>query len=275
MVIGTPNEYGTQREVADGYNFFYGTPSQQAAILSSSNWFANAGAGYIKNIWPAFYKWATSCAGHGTPCGVRGLAAYEGGYTAPTRGGDQTLRFSSATRSRPCVLNMTSNGAVAGMPVSISGANPSGYNGTFIVGANPTSTTIPLLDSDGVTPFDCSGLGSLASGTLTYTGSANYINYMRNMSYVSPALETAQKDIYDSSTRLAVPGCHNLTSLIRMSSKRDGWRWGMTSTGIFPLVRAVRARSPENADTWRYCQGTVSGRSDFSMVPAFLPVPQP
>ena len=162
-----------------------------AAYLDTSN------SGYITKIWPAFYKWATNCAGHGTPCGVRGLVVYEGSYQAQLTN-DETLSIGSANRASPCVINTKLNGAVAGMPIEISRANPSGYDGKYVVGSNPTPTTIPLLQSDGRTPFDCSGLNALVSGSLTYIGSGNYLNYMRNMSYASPSLEVAQKKMYEA-----------------------------------------------------------------------------
>ena len=308
-------EAGEQQEGADAYKFFYGETSEQENIMSS--FWASALNPYQQDtlgtldqvVWPAFYKWATSCAGHGSPCGVKGLVAYEGGYSQPLIGADQTLHVDSANNGSPCVLNTTTtvggvyindgrgsgwldrtpgtffsatvnlpmggtlinvpgapkilgyydyqnrnykhgyalsgsqylapttvvvaaNGAVPGMPVKISHASGSGSGtawvslnregGTsFIIGPYPTLGAIPLLNPDG-SNFDCSGYQTLTGLTLTYTGSANYINYLRNMSYISPQAESYTEQLYDAFYKYGGAGASQL-NVANPNSVGTGW----------------------------------------------------
>jgi len=108
---------------------------------------------------------------------------------------------------------IASNGAIAGMPVQItnaSGGSWSSINGrTFVVGANPTQRAIPLT-IDGTKPFDCSSLGTLSSLKLTYIGSSDYVNFLRDRSYASPQISSVQKAFYNDFFKFGGGGASQL-----------------------------------------------------------------
>lgn len=107
------------------------------------------------------------------------LGFYEGGYNIVLASTDLTQTVTSATYASEAVL--TVGGCVAGMPVSISNATGGTWstaNGNYTVQSATSSTCTINLNS--------TGLGALTSLTLTYTGSGNYVSYLRQMSYLSP-----------------------------------------------------------------------------------------
>ena len=86
----------------------------------------------------------------------------------------------------------------------------SSINGrTFLVGANPTQRAIPLT-IDGTKPFDCSSLGTLSSLKLTYIGSSDYVNFLRDRSYASPQISSVQKAFYNDFFKFGGGGASQL-----------------------------------------------------------------
>jgi hypothetical protein len=83
----------------------------------------------------------------------------------------------------PCILHTTvTNGAVAGMSVSYSGATGGSWpasGGPYTVQSSGlTGNAIPIN-------LDCTSLGTLSSATLTYNGSGIYVSFLRQNSYLS------------------------------------------------------------------------------------------
>ena len=81
----------------------------------------------------------------------------------------------------PTTITVSPRVAVAGMPIKISGASPSGYNGYFTVQGTG-------LAADGTMPInlDCTSLGPMTTpGLVTFIGSGNYVNFLRFMSHTN------------------------------------------------------------------------------------------
>jgi hypothetical protein len=119
---------------------------------------------------------------------------YEGGYNQTLFTSDITQAFTSATNANPAVLTATQNGCSPGMTVGITGASGgtwSTINGnTYTVSANTTNTCTINLDS--------TGLGALASATLTYTGSKTYFNALIPSLFTTNIVGTYTKSIYEN-----------------------------------------------------------------------------
>src|SRR6185437_8619306 len=103
---------GTQHEVQEAYNYFYGSAATQTSIMTaylatSQNPYPMDSFGNLMQfVYPAFYNWVKTC---GTVpvsgCQMKGLATYEGGYNVPFIRGDVSLDVTSATNTSPCFLN--------------------------------------------------------------------------------------------------------------------------------------------------------------------------
>lgn len=91
----------------------------------------------------------------------------------------------------PITITASPVSAVAGMSVTITGASPSGYNGTYIVQSDVQPGQIPIN-------LDCTSLGNLTTGTITFDGSANYVSYTRLMSYYSADMPTVMGSLLNS-----------------------------------------------------------------------------
>lgn len=137
----------------------------------------------------------------GTMINVPGQPVILGYWTSNVTNDKRGYGISTSLYLPTTSVTIGSNGAVSGMPVKITDASGGSWptvNGrTFIVGPDTTQAAIPLT-TDGATPFDCSGLGALSSLKMTYVGSADYINFLRDSSYASPQIESVQKAFYGS-----------------------------------------------------------------------------
>lgn len=196
------------------YNYSISTPcqglyaSQAAAMTTKMNSalsnITNAGNIYALNAtyYPQWNTWASTCGGFGSrPSGctinlTSPLEGYEGGLQEFSQGSDVTQTIASATNASNAVLTIANaNGCVTGMTVGFS--NMTG--GTW---STLNSTTATVVSSTSGTNGTCTvsasgvGLGTLSSGTLTYTGSANYVSYIRNAAYISPDLQTLVGTLY-------------------------------------------------------------------------------
>jgi len=125
------------------------------------------------------------------------LAFYEGGFNESTIGADATQAITAATNDATGAVLTTANpnGCVIGQTVNIAnfaGGTWSTADGSYAVTAVPSSTQCKLGS------LDSSGLGTFSSGTLTYTGSQGYINYLRTVSYLAPDLDTWTTTLYNS-----------------------------------------------------------------------------
>ena len=205
-------EAGSQQEVADGYNYYYGNAATQSTIVN--NYLANneivntcnglggesgqTALGLV--VYPAWGAFVANCGGYVGTCSVKHMRGYEGGYSlgAPQGlyGSDKTVAITGANNSSPCALVTATNnglGAVSGMAVSMVVTSETGGTywstlaaaGSLTVG-NGTSTSIPLNQSG--SPVNCTADDTLNSATLTYTGSETYINALRTASYTTPQM---------------------------------------------------------------------------------------
>jgi hypothetical protein len=130
------------------------------------------------------------------------MMMYEGGYapnplTANVSGqtnssGDIIQPIASATNAAQAVLTTSDpDGCVPGMTVNLSalsGGTWSGAAGNYIVQAATTNTCTINLNS--------TGLGTLSAATITYAGSFNWVQTLRNMSYTAPDLDTYTARLY-------------------------------------------------------------------------------
>jgi hypothetical protein len=149
---------GTQQEVADAYNYYTGSPTMQAVAVANfmaTSYTSNIqfAIPFFQNLWTSWNTYATTCAG-GTPCTIKGLVAYEGGYAVNRfvdAGGtpfDQTVTITGSNNSSHCALTTTTSfiGKISGgNKLSISSISPSGsniYTGADLSGASVTAGTI-------------------------------------------------------------------------------------------------------------------------------------
>jgi hypothetical protein len=102
----------------------------------------------------------------------------------------------------PVSMTASMNGAVAGMTVTLTSATGGTWStvvGTdFLVDSGPTKSSIPIKHTNGAA-FDCSSLGTLTSGKVTYKGSGlgpAYINVLRKASWIAPGLTAINTDLY-------------------------------------------------------------------------------
>ena len=129
-----------------------------------------------------------------------------------------------------------------GLSLTIDGGSGTVIAGTPGWGAvNGKSYTIRAGATNGSMPInlDCTSLGPLSGGLLTFTGSANWINYLRNASYIAPQLETLQVAEYEafadaggsapSQLSIASPNTLNAGWLVTGSDIYGYWPMGMST----------------------------------------------
>lgn len=195
------------------YNYSISTPCQglyasQAAAMTTKMNSALSNISNATNIfalnatyYPQWNTWASTCGGFGSrPSGctlnvTSPLEGYEGGLQEYAQGSDVAQTVASATNASQAVLTIANaNGCVQGQTValsSLSGGTWSTAAGNYTVqsatsGANGTCTI----------NLNSTSLGTLSSATLTYTGSGNYVTYIRAAAYLSPDLQTLVGTLY-------------------------------------------------------------------------------
>ena len=200
-------EQGTQREIADGYNYYNGKQTTQTDIVAAyiatnevTNTCPNGGQAAMTTVYSSWGHFVSACGGFVGTCRVRHMRAYEGGFSLGSPdglyGSDKTVAITGTNNSKPCELTAAAGdgvGAVNGMPVALSDITETGgtywaelaAGGALSVG-NGTSTTIPLNRSG--RPVDCTSEDTLKRAKLTYTGSATYMNTLRTAVYIAPQL---------------------------------------------------------------------------------------
>lgn len=180
------------------------------------------------------------------------IQGYEGGYNisllVPNTSGSTGLQsnsvgdiidaITSATNASQAQLTIANaTGCVPGMIINLSaltGGTWSGAAGNYtVLSASGSTCTINLSST---------GLGTLSGGTITYTGSNQWINYFRNASYLAPDLDTATTTMYN-----ALNGVGMLNpSQYFMSNQGSGfltnspWQvWALNIYGFYPLAQCT------------------------------------
>jgi hypothetical protein len=190
--FGVPDQTNGNRgtEVGLAYCYFYqaGGCASQSSIMTTYM----SGAS-VSPFWASWYTFATTCAG-GSSCTAMSVYNYEGGYDIGSQASDVTQSVTSATNASVTVLAVANNGCVAGQTVgltSVTGGTWSASYSGLVVQAAGTDANHCAVN------INSTGLGTLSGGTLTYTGSANYVSYLRVYSWVSPQLATDNTSIYN------------------------------------------------------------------------------
>jgi hypothetical protein len=158
----------------------------------------------------------------------------------------------SQTVKGPVAMTASVNGAVPGMLVTVSAASNSAYNGIYAVQPGVSPEAIPIN-------LDCSRLGPLASATLTYSGSANYVTYLRRMAYYSPDLVTLTQQLYATLESLG----GSQPSQFTIGQPFGGAAgWGAFFSDIYGYNPAAASTSSSVAGERLNVGGTVTGRFD-------------
>jgi hypothetical protein len=141
-------------------------------------------------------------------------------------------------------MTIAANGAVAGMHVTITAATggswPSVVGGTYTVQSSGLSASQIPID------LDCSGLGGLSSMTLTYTGSVNYVNFLRNLQYFSPESEVATDYMCQVAGSYGGGGCSQLDIATPISI---GAAWSLASPNIYAYNPAAACSACTTTNT--------------------------
>lgn len=344
---------GTLTELIDAYNYYNGSAATQATIMS--NFLGSSLLATVQNtignfqvLYPFWNHYGVTCAGSGGFCPVTGIAAYEGGYSAPFQSYDFTQTVFTATGASPCILNTTKsyasayiddglgggvydgvpgntlsigvaltnrstnqyyglnvagsgvaantvtnglvyttgntnsagaiigisvtgakqavpattitlsgNGVVQGMQIQMS--NTTGFNGTYYVGASPTGSSFTIYTNSGLsTPLDCTASPSgFNNSTMDYVGSANWLNFLRENSYVAAGLATYQTQLYNLVYSFGGMGASQL-NLSNPDSNGTGWSMnGNDIWGYWPLSLSSSATLSSGTLT---IGGTIVGR---------------
>jgi hypothetical protein len=174
-----------------------------------------------------------------TGTGITGSPTVTGSYFDGS-GNFIGLSLSGAMQTvGPETITVFGNSAVAGMKISMT--NTVSENGNYVVGAGPTFQTIPLLQSDGVTPFDCTTPADFNNSTLTYTNSAQQISFLVNSTYVSSQLQSYQTAMYNITNSFGGMGASQL-NLANINSPLTGWLMtGSDIWGYWPLALSTSA----------------------------------
>lgn len=186
----TTSAYQTGGEVALAYCYFNqsGGCASQTSIMASYY----AGISGISGHWSPWYTYANTCAG-GANCTPMVVYNYEGGNGTGSQAVDVTQSITAATNAANAVLSIANNGCVAGQTVGFT----SMVGGTWSTLNSTTGTVVSATTSTCTVSVSGSGLGTLSSGTLTYTGSANYVSYLRVYSWMAPQHATTTTAIYN------------------------------------------------------------------------------
>jgi hypothetical protein len=175
---------------------------------------------------------------------LNGTTNYTGGYTI--NGAAQYVNTTNFT--------LAANGAVAGMTVTITAA--AGGTWSTQVGNNFTVQATGLSQSVIPINLNCTGLGTLTSMTLTYTGSLNYINYLRANSWSAPDQEGATNQMCIVTGNYG-GGCSQL-DIAGLVSPGDAWMLG--SPDIYSFQSVASSTASTIAGTTLTLGGTVGGR---------------
>jgi hypothetical protein len=139
--------------------------------------------------WSNWVTVATGCGGVGGGIG-KGVVQYEASLQSGGWSTDRTVGATGSNNSASCIIATGTNGAASGMTISLSGMT----GGTWsTVNGNSYTVNATGLDNAHIplTGFDCSGLGTLTGGTLTYVGSSNWGTTFFLMGYLSQYAYTA------------------------------------------------------------------------------------
>ena len=181
-----PTEFLTMQETIDAYNYVTsGSTVTQAALARS---FIDTATGVtgntqfsIPSVNTLYANFASFLAGINSSYGTHiGMNQYEGGYndvtTIAAHSGVASITSISSASSAVLTLGNGSYSdpmsAVVGMPVTVTGVTPSGFNGTYTVtavgvGANINKVTINL---------NSTSLTYSSGGTMTYLGASAAIS---------------------------------------------------------------------------------------------------
>ena len=158
-------------------------------------------------------------------------------------------------------ITLAANGAVAasgsmpGMTVTITAA--AGGTWSTVVGNSYTVQAAGLSQSQIPINLNCSGLGSLTNMTLTYTGSVNYINYLRNSSFSASDQETATNQMCVVAGKYGGGGCSQLDIAGVVSY---GNAWLLADPDIYPYNPVASCTACTVSGTTLTLGGTVLGR---------------
>jgi hypothetical protein len=185
-------------EVSEAYCYFFqsGGCASQSSVMTTymaTQSITNAGTvPSIVTLWSNWHNFANTCAG-GASCSPMSVYNYEGTYSVGSVGSDETSPVTAATNASTAVLTISPNGCVAGQTVALSslvGGTWSTAAGSYTVQSAAAGTCTINLNS--------TSLGTLSSATLTYAASADYVNYLRINSWLSPDLATDTTLLYNT-----------------------------------------------------------------------------
>lgn len=190
-------------EVALSWCYFFQASgcASQSSIMStymvSSNGF-NGITGSLSTLWTNWHSLAQTCAG-GSGCIPLTIRNYEGTYTNGGQASD--IQCAAAAGCNPTVtsgtttdITLPNNGAVVGMSITIQSAT----GGTWSTVVGNTYQVTAVASGDFHISLNSTGLGTATGLTFSYTGSANYVTYMRGESYLSPQLYTLTTLAYNT-----------------------------------------------------------------------------
>jgi hypothetical protein len=259
--------WGQLAELPLAYSYFNGNSTQQAAAMASW-WSPDPFTVYLccggKTMQVTYQNWwngVQTCNGtSGSPCvgsKLQSLDFYEGTYLATPTNVDATATVTSATNANPAVL--TTAGCSAGMPVAISAASGGTWataNGSYTVQSATSNTCTINLDS--------TGLGTLSSLTLTWTGSNNYSSYFRRQTYLDPNLTTLTTELYGIAT--AIPGVNPSQFTVAGTITNgttfrpgNGYPWVAWADDIYGFFNLATSTSSTTSGTSLTLGGTVKG----------------
>lgn len=185
------------------------------------------------------------------------LMLYEGGYNEQVQSTDVTQPITAGTNDATgAVLTTTnSNGCVVGQTnaLTFSGGTWATANGSYAVTSVPSATTCKYGS------LNSSGLGTLASGTVTYTGSSNYVTFLRVASYLAPELNTLTTTVY---TDVLANGGINPSqfNIAAVGSFVGGGLWNVWSPDIYSGPRMGSCTSCTISTTTLTLGGTITGQ---------------
>lgn len=211
---------------------------------------------YIVGIWEG-YGQTCSLGPSARPAGctinvTTPLMFYEGGYSPSKQGSDVVQTVTAATDASSAVLTVASNGCVQGQSInlsSLSGGTWSTAAGNYTVQSATTNTCTINLNS--------TGLGTLSSANLAYTGSTNYVNYLRTSSYLSPLLATFTTTLYNE--LIASGGVNPSQYQMASNSNFVGNPWYLWSFDIFGYYALGQCSSCTISSTTLTLGGTITG----------------
>jgi hypothetical protein len=243
-------------EVALAYCYFSQASgcASQSSIMSTymaTQYITNpqASGPSLATMWSNWYPYAQTCAG-GSGCTPLTVRNYEGTYTNGGQGSD--IQCSSGVGCNPTVtsgtttdITLPNNGAVVGMSVTIQSAT----GGTWSSVVGNTYQVTAVASGDFHVSLNSTGLGTATALAFSYTGSANYVTYMRAQSYLSPDLRTlttlAYNTIAGTSGACSPHACSINPSQFNLSgpffgTNADTWlTWSFDTYGYFQIANCT------------------------------------